>query len=428
VSSRKEEDMSGKKVFDANVKRFREIAEKMGLENEFPGQDLVARLTTPDLAVSFHLSLRMDDGSIKAFDGYRVQFNDDRGPYKGGVRFHPNVDYHEVAALALWMYLKTAVVGVPFGGAKGGIRVDYKSLSVGEKERLTKQYFQTLYHFIGPNRDIPAPDVNTGWREMAWGLDRMRKMSGKWEYPILTGKPLHLGGCPGREEATGRGCAIVTLACLEDLKIPPADATASVQGFGNVGQWMAIDMHTAGVKVLCVSDTSCALYNESGLDIPAVKEHKVKTGKLAGFGGDAEERPSDSIWDIPVTISAPSALENSIDEEVAGKLDAKIVAEGANGPTTEEADELLAKKGVKVLPDILANAGGVTVSYYEWVQNVQGELWTQEQVESKLRRRLVKAYEEIRDLSAAESITMREAAYRLAVERVANAMVERGVQ
>ncbi len=420
----------GQKLYEETVAFVKDIARKMRLEEQYPGHDLIRRMTTPDLSISFRISLRMDDGTIKAVPAYRVQYNDDRGPYKGGVRFHPQVDYYEVAALALWMYLKTAVVDIPFGGAKGGVRVDYNNLSPGEQERLTKQYFQTLYHFIGPNRDIPAPDVNTGPREMAWGLDRMRKMSGKWEYAILTGKPLYLGGCPGRIEATGRGCATVALQAMKDEGLEPEKCTASVQGFGNVGQWAAMDLHAAGVKVVCISDSHGALYNPSGLDVPALKAYKEATGTVKGFSSrsDAEEHPRDFIWDVPVTVLVPAALENAITGEVAEKLEVRIICEGANGPTTQEADDILKRKGTIVVPDILANAGGVTVSYYEWVQNVQGELWSQEEVECKLRNRLIGAYEEVRKIALREKTTLREAAYRTALDRVAHAMVVRGVQ
>ena len=414
--------------FETAVNMFKKTADEMDLEGCYPGRDLVARMTTPDMSISFRISLALDSGDIRALEAYRVQFNDDRGPYKGGVRFHPQVTLDEVKALAFWMYLKTAVVDVPFGGGKGGICVDYKTLSEAEKERLTKQFFQTLHPFIGINKDIPAPDVNTGAREMAWGLDRMRKLTGFWEYGILTGKPIELGGSLGRDSATGRGAIYVTEAYLAEHDIDPAASTAAVQGFGNGGQWAALDLAALGVKVLAVSDTSCCLYSESGLDVAAAVKHKTETGRLAGLPGEAEERPVDALWDIPVTVLVPAALENAITVDVARRIDARVIPEVANGPTTPEADDCLFDAGVTVIPDILANAGGVTVSYYEWVQNVQGETWTHEEVERRLKEKMVKAYRAIHDLSAEKSISMRSSAYRLAIDKVAKAMVRRGAQ
>lgn len=414
--------------FETAVRRFRSVAEGMGLESSHSGEDMVRRMTTPDMSLSFRLSLAMDSGEIRAFEAYRVQFNDDRGPYKGGVRFHPQVTLDEVKALAFWMYLKTAVVDIPFGGGKGGICVDYKPLSLAEKERLTKQFFQTLRPFIGVNTDIPAPDVNTGAREMAWGLDRMRKLAGYWEYGIVTGKPIELGGSLGRNSATGRGCIYVVAAYLAEHNIDPTRSTAAVQGFGNGGQWAAHDLARLGVKVLAISDTSCCIHNADGIDIPAAIAHKQAKGQLRGFDGRAEEKATDDLWDVPVTVLVPSALENVITLDVAKRTDARVIAEVANGPTVPDADDYLFERDTTVIPDILANAGGVTVSYYEWVQNVQGETWSQEVVEERLQKKIVKAYKEIHDLCRAEKVSLREAAYRIAIEKVANAMSRRGAQ
>lgn len=414
--------------FENAVTMFRKVAAGMDLEGRYPGKDLANRMTIPDRAVSFRISLARDDGTIQAFEAHRVQFNDDRGPYKGGVRFHPNVTLDEVKALAFWMYLKTAVVGLPFGGAKGGVTVDYKSLSELEKERLTKQFFQSLHPFIGPTTDIPAPDVNTGAREMAWGLDRLRKLTGHWEYATVTGKPIDLGGSLGRKEATGRGCVYVALAALEDLGVAPEDSTASVQGFGNGGQWASHDLAAAGVKVIAVCDTSGTVSNPDGLDIPALVEHKNATGKVKAFKGAKKEEPKEAIWGHKATVVVPAALEHAIDESVAKKLDARVVAELANGPCTPGGARVLEERDILALPDILANAGGVTVSYYEWVQNTQGEAWTQEAVEERLRRKMVGAYRQVRDLARSEKLSLRDAAYRLAIEKIAHAMVERGAQ
>jgi glutamate dehydrogenase/leucine dehydrogenase len=415
--------------FQTAVDMFRQVADTMKLEDKYPGQDIINRMTTPDMCITFRISLAMDNGGVKAVEGFRVQFNDDRGPYKGGVRFHPEVDLDEVKALAFWMYLKTAVVDIPFGGAKGGIRVDYKALANAEKERLTKKFFDVIYPFIGVNKDIPAPDVNTGPREMAWGLDRMRKRAGFWEYGILTGKPLTLGGSPGREQATGRGCIYVTEAYLKEHNIDPKKCTASVQGFGNGGQWAAHDLAKLGVKVIAVSDTTCCLYNEQGIDVESIIKFKNQTGKLKGFRGmNVEEKSTDYLWDVPVTIMIPAALENSITIEIAKRIKARVISEVANGPTTPDADRWLFEQGVSIIPDILANSGGVTVSYYEWVQNMQGETWTQEEVEERLKKKMVTAYKKIHDLSFEEKISMRSAAYRIAIDKVAKSLVARGAQ
>lgn len=415
--------------FQTAVDMFRQVADKMRLQEQYPGQDLINRMTTPDMCITFRISLALDNGDVKAFEGFRVQFNDDRGPYKGGVRFHPEVDLDEIKALAFWMYLKTAVVDLPFGGAKGGIRVDYKALSNAEKERLTKKFFDTIYPFIGVNKDIPAPDVNTGPREMAWGLDRMRKRAGFWEHGILTGKPLALGGSPGREEATGRGCIFVTEAYLKEHSIDPRQCTASVQGFGNGGQWAAHDLARLGVKVVAVSDTSCCLFSEQGIDVHAIINHKNRTGTLQGFRGKkVEEKATKHLWDIPVTILIPAALENSITIDIAKRIRARVIAEVANGPTTPDADQWLFEQGTSIIPDILANAGGVSVSYYEWVQNMQGETWTKEEVEERLRKKMVSAYQNIHDLSREKQISMRAAAYRIAIDKVAKSLVARGAQ
>jgi len=415
--------------FQIAVDMFTRVADQMKLEEQYPGQDITNRMTTPDVCISFRISLALDNGQVKAFEGFRVQFNDDRGPYKGGLRFHPDVDLNEVKALAFWMYLKTALVDIPFGGAKGGIRVDYKALSDSEKERLTKKFFDTLHPFIGVNKDIPAPDVNTGPREMAWGLDRMRRTTGFWKYGILTGKPLELGGSPGRDSATGRGCIYVTEAYLNEHGIDPRECTASVQGFGNGGQWAAHDLAALGVKVVAVSDTTCSLFSEDGIDIQAAIDHKKKTGKLLGFSGKGvKEGPTENVWDIPVTILIPSALENAITIDVARRIKARLIAEVANGPTTPDADRYLFEQGASIIPDILANAGGVTVSYYEWVQNVQGESWTGKTVDDKLKKKMVSAYRKIREISRESQVSMRTAAYKIAIDRVARALVARGAQ
>ncbi|MBA4386340.1 MAG: glutamate dehydrogenase [Verrucomicrobia bacterium] len=414
--------------FETAVSTFMRVARGMKLEQRYPNQDIINRMIIPDTCISFRISLALDRGEVKALEGYRVQFNDDRGPYKGGVRFHPQVTLDEVKALAFWMYLKTAVADIPYGGGKGGIRVDYKALTDREKERLTKKFFDILHPYIGVFKDIPAPDVNTGAREMAWGLDRIRKRTSEWQYGILTGKPIELGGSLGRDSATGRGCIYVVEAYLKQHGMNPTDCTASIQGFGNGGQWAAFDLDRMGVRVVAVSDTSCCLSSKDGLDVKAAIAHKVKKGTLKGFSRSVAERKTDQLWSIPATIVVPSALENSITLGVAKGLQTKLIAEVANGPTTPDADAYFARQKVPVIPDILANAGGVTVSYYEWVQNIQGEIWTREKVEQQMRGKLVSAFEHIHNICREEKIPMRESAYRLAIDRVSKAMISRGAQ
>ena len=367
--------------------------------------------------MTFRITLQMDDGSIRVVDAYRVQFNDDLGPYKGGLRFHPCVNLDEVTALAFWMYLKTAVVDIPFGGAKGGIAVDYKALSPAEQERLTKKFAIVLTNVVGEDTDIPAPDVNTGQREMAWMLDAWRMTSGEYHRGMVTGKPLNLGGSEGRQEATGRGCALVLLEAARDKGIDPREATAAVQGFGNVGQHAALELARHGTKVVAISDSGGGLRNPKGIDVPALAEHTRRTGWVSGFSG---AKPVDHLDVLcgPCDFLVPAALEDSITVQIASDVQAKIIAEGANGPTTQEAMEILDRRGIIVVPDILANAGGVTVSYFEWVQNRQQYYWTHEEVIDRMSQRLLYAYREIANRASDGSKSLRQAAYEIAIQRV----------
>ncbi len=414
-------------AFELAKQHFYRYAKPLDLEGRFPGCDILNHLTTPDRSIEFRLTLQRDDGSQQVCDGYRVQFNDDRGPYKGGIRFHPIVDLAEIKALAFWMYLKTAIVDIPFGGAKGGVAVDYKSLSLTEKERLTKRYALILLDDLGPDKDIPAPDVSTSEREMAWIMDTWRMIHGRYERAVVTGKPVSVGGSRGRREATGRGVVIAVTEAARDIGLDIAGATAAIQGFGNVGKAAAMQLHAQGAKVVAVSDVQCAIVNTGGLDIPALCEHCELGGVLAEFA-EAEQIPRDDLLTMEVDILIPAALENAITAGNAADIKARIIGEGANGPVTPEAVDILGGKDMVVIPDILANAGGVTVSYFEWVQNRQEFYWPEQRVNDELKRVMVAAYRQVADLAKSQEINLREAAYRIAIERVTEAALRRGVQ
>ena len=414
-------------VFDRAKALFLHYAEPLGLEQKHPGMALTDRLTTPDKSISFRLSLQKDDGSIEVFPAHRVQFNDDLGPYKGGLRFHPQVTLDEVKALAFWMYLKTAVVDIPFGGAKGGITVDYKKLSQPEKERLTKKFAMVLANDIGEDTDIPAPDVNTGPQEMAWMSHAWRMSSGRYRRGMVTGKPVALGGSLGRVEATGRGCAITLVEAARDDGIDPAGARLSMQGFGNAGQYAAIEMDRQGSRLVAVSDSRAAIANPDGIDVAALIRHKEETGCVADF---PYSHPIDhrEVLTCDCEFLIPAALEDAITAEIAHEVKAKLIAEAANGPTTQEAVHILYDRGVTVVPDVLANAGGVIVSYFEWVQNRHEYYWTHGEVIERMTDRLVSAYRQIAERAKAEDTSLRQAAYENAIERVVRVALERGAQ
>jgi len=399
----------------------------LDLEKKYPGLELHRRLVTPDKTITMRLSLQKDDGAIRVLDAFRVQFNDDLGPYKGGLRFHPNVTLDDIQALAFWMYIKTAVVDIPFGGGKGGIAVDYKNLSLAEKERLTKKFAIMLASDIGESTDVPAPDVNTGPREMAWMLHTWRMITGKYQRGMVTGKPLYLGGSQGRVEATGCGCAAMLLEAARDQGIDPQGAKLAVQGFGNAGRYTALELAKRGTKLIATSDSRAAVYNPAGLDVEALIEHKDRTGSVQGFRG-AKPIDLSEVLVAPCDFLVPAALEDSITAEVASKIQARLIAEAANGPTTQAAMEILFQRGVTVVPDVLANAGGVTVSYFEWVQNRQEYYWTREEVLKRMNMRMAKAYCQIAARAKDEKTSLRQAAYQCAIERVVHAALERGAQ
>ncbi len=404
------------------LKQLRQTADLLELE-----EDLYEFLAIPERELHVSIPVKMDDGSIKVFQGYRVQHNNARGPFKGGIRYHPNVTIDEVRALAMWMTWKTAVVDLPFGGAKGGIAVNPKELSEGEIERLTRRYTFAIAPIIGPYVDIPAPDVYTGPQHMAWILDTYSQLVGRFEPAIVTGKPVELGGSLGRKQATGRGTAIAAVEAAKALNIPIKNATVAVQGYGNVGFYAAAVINELyGAKVVAVSDSRGGIYNPDGLNPQKVLEHKRKTGSVVGFPG-AREITNEELLTLNVDILIPAALEGVITEKNANEVKAKVVAEGANGPTTPEADKILFEKGILVVPDILANAGGVTVSYFEWVQNLMRVQWTEEEVNMKLHDKIVKAFNEVYKVHKEKNVDMRTAAMMLAVQRVADAVRKRGL-
>jgi glutamate dehydrogenase/leucine dehydrogenase len=368
----------------------------------------------------------MDSGDSKVFTGFRVQHNEARGPFKGGIRYHPQVDLDEVKALAIWMSMKTAVVDIPYGGAKGGIICNPKEMSKHEIEHLTRRFTAEISLIIGPYRDVPAPDVNTNAQTMAWIMDTYSMSQGYAVPEVVTGKPIPVGGSLGRNEATSRGAVICVREAASVIGLDLKGATVAISGYGNVGYNAAWLMEELGAKVVAVSDSRGAIYNPEGLDAKKVNEHKQKTRSVKDYPGAKAIKQSD-IYELDVDILIPSALENEITAENAEKVKAKIISEGANGPTTPEADEILFKKGVFLVPDILANAGGVTVSYYEWLQNLTREYWTEEEVNAKLEKRIVTAFNDVHKISKEKKIHMRTAAYVLAVGRIAAAHELRGL-
>ncbi len=413
--------------FETAKQQFYKYTDKLQLDKQYPGQRITERLTEPDRSVEVRLSLKKDDGTVAICRGYRVQFNDDRGPYKGGLRFHPVVDLDEIKALAFWMYLKTAVADIPFGGAKGGISIDYESLTLAEQERLTKRFTTVMIDELGSERDIPAPDVNTSAREMAWIMDVWRMIHGRYQRGIVTGKPLTMGGSQGRVTATGRGVVYCIEQAAGGIRMDLTRSTAAVQGFGNVGASAARFLHELGVRVTTVSDVHGAVRDPRGLDIPALCRHTAEGGALKEFPG-SEQIARDMLFSEDVDILVPAALENAITADNAGSIKARLIAEGANGPTTLEAASVLEEKGVLVIPDILCNAGGATVSYFEWVQNRQEFYWSAETVDKELCSVMGRAYRDVSEQARQHDCCLREAAYRVAIDRVAEAAARRGVQ
>ena len=401
--------------------RFDEASARLGLDN---GLCKVLRLPSKEIIV--HIPVQLDDGRLEVFTGYRVQHSIARGPAKGGIRFAPDVTLDEVRALAAWMTWKCAVVNIPFGGGKGGVICDPSMLSPGELERITRRYTAELIDFLGPERDVPAPDMNTNEQTMAWVMDTYSMHLRHTVTAVVTGKPLDLGGSRGRTEATGRGCMIVSMEALKLFGVEPGSARVVVQGFGNVGGMAARLMHEMGFKIIAVIEVDGAIYNAAGIDIPKLMEHRRETGSITGFP-QSEPIGRDEAMFLDCEVLLPAAKENVITSKNAGRIRARILCEGANGPTSPVADEILADKGVFVIPDILANAGGVTVSYFEWVQDRQGFFWNENLVNTRLEELMVSNFSEVVAYANKHSVNNRIAAYMLAIDRVAFAIKLRGI-
>ncbi len=410
-----------KNVYEAAMENFDLAANALELH-----PDVREMIKYPERILEVNLPVRMDDGHIHRFEGYRVQHSTARGPAKGGIRYHPNVTLDEVKALATWMTWKCAVVNIPFGGGKGGVTCSPKDMSQGELERMTRRYTASILPIIGPERDIPAPDVYTNSQIMAWIMDTYSMTKG---YPIpgvVTGKPISLGGSLGRNEATGRGVFYTIQGACDHLELPLKEARVIVQGFGNAGSIAAQLLHSAGATVIAVNDSRGCVYNGTGLDVAKLIVHKEKTGNVLGFPAAEEIRPNELLA-LKCDILVPAALENAIDEENAVAVKAKIVAEAANGPVTPEGDKVLESKGIFVIPDILCNAGGVTVSYFEWVQDEQHLFWEAQDVYNRLERVMKTSFAEVLKIHLEHKVSVRTAANMLGIGRVAEATRLRGL-
>jgi len=402
-------------------RQFDLAADRLDLD---PGLRRVLREPRRELTV--HFPVKMDDGSVQVFTGYRVQHNLGRGPAKGGIRYHQDVTLDEVKALAMWMTWKCAVVSIPYGGGKGGVIVDPKKLSLKELEHLSRRFFTEIEVLIGPERDIPAPDVNTNAQVMSWFMDTYSMHVGYTVPGVVTGKPISLGGSEGRNEATARGCVYTIVEAANHVGLDLGTARVAVQGFGNAGSIAAKLMHDEGSTIVAVSDSAGGIRNADGLDIDRVIAWKREHGTVRGFPG-AQEISNAEVLETDCEILIPAALENQITASNAHRIRARILAEAANGPTTPEADEILTGNGVFLIPDILCNAGGVTVSYFEWVQDMQSFFWTEERINESLKEIMDRAFEAVHDMSERHEVDMRTAAYMVAVARVAEATTLRGL-
>jgi len=410
-----------KNPFEAMSERFDRAAKLLNLE-----EDLYAVMRVPSRELKVYIPVRMDTGHIQVFEGFRVQHNFARGPAKGGIRYAPDVSLDEVKALSAWMTWKCAVVNVPFGGGKGGIICDPHQMSQGELERMTRRYTAELIDFIGPDKDVPAPDMNTGEQTMAWIMDTYSMHSRHTVTSVVTGKPVALGGSLGRREATGRGVMFTVNEAIKRYNLTPEQTTVVVQGSGNVGGIGAELMHEKGYKVIAISDVGGGIYNKNGLDIPKVLEYHKANKTLEGYP-DAEPVDNKALLEIECDVLAPCATENQITSENADRIKCKILAEGANGPTTPKADKILHDKGIFVIPDILANAGGVTVSYFEWVQDRMGYFWSEAEVNARLEDKMVASFNELCHYATKHDVDTRTAAYMLAIDRVAYDTRMRGI-
>ncbi len=412
-------------LWDTVLAQLDEVAQRLRLDT-----GIHAILRHPERELTVAVPVVMDDGLVKVFTGYRIQHSSARGPCKGGIRYHPDVDLSEVRALAALMTWKCAVVNIPYGGAKGGVRCDPVQMSEDEVCRMTRRFTAMIMPIIGSKRDIPAPDVNTNAQTMAWIADTVSMLERKTVIDIVTGKPIPLGGSLGRKEATGRGAAIITAELLKRKRRRLSDTTVAVQGYGNVGSHAATIMDQMGCTIVAVSDVSGGLYNPHGLDIASINQHVTAHPKrlLEGYEAPGVEKiTNDELLVSDVDVLIPAALEHQIRADNAPYVQAKMIVEGANGPTTREADEILGDRGIVVVPDILANAGGVVVSYFEWVQDLQCFFWDEKEVNRNLRRIMVRSFKEVWDFSRKQGVSLRLGAYMLAVDRVAGAVQSRGI-
>ena len=410
-----------KNPFEAMSERFDRAAQLLGLD-----PDLYSVLRLPSREIKVYIPVMMDSGHIEVFEGYRVQHNFARGPAKGGIRYAPDVTLDEVKALSAWMTWKCAVVNVPFGGGKGGIICDPRQMSEGELERLTRRYTSSLIDFIGPDKDVPAPDMNTNEQTMAWIMDTYSMHARHTVNAVVTGKPVALGGSLGRREATGRGVLFTINEAIKRFDLVPKETSVVIQGAGNVGGIGAKLMHEKGYRVIGISDIFGGIYNRDGLDIPKVLDYLKTTKSLEGFP-DVEYITNEELLELECDVLVPCATENQITSENADRIKCKILAEGANGPTTPNADEILFEKGVFIIPDILANAGGVTVSYFEWVQDRMGYFWREDEVNQRLEEKMVDSFNELTVFSEKHQVDTRTAAYMMAIDRVAYHTKMRGI-
>jgi glutamate dehydrogenase/leucine dehydrogenase len=383
-------------------------------------------LKYPKRTLTVSVPVKMDDGEIKVFTGYRVQHTDARGPYKGGIRYYPEMNLDEVKALAMWMTWKCAVTDIPYGGAKGGVSCYPKEMSIGELERMTRRYTSMIFQFIGPYSDVPAPDVYTDSQTMAWIMDTYSQIKGYLVPEVVTGKPLHLGGSEGREEATSLGVVFCIKEAYKEKKIKLKGASVAIQGFGKVGWNVAKILHGEGCKITALSDSKGGIYNPDGINPNKVFEYKTQTGSVLSYS-NCKNITNEELLELNCDILIPAAIENQITRKNAGNIKAKLVAEAANGPTTSDGGKILNEKGIFVIPDILANAGGVTVSYFEWVQNLHREHWPKEEVNSKLRDKIINAYRDVNLMAKKREVDMRTSAIMLAVRRVADALKSLGI-
>jgi glutamate dehydrogenase (NAD(P)+) len=407
--------------WEAQAARFDIAAKKLGLD-----EGLIKVLRYPNRELIVHIPVSMDDGRLEVFTGFRVQHSIARGPAKGGVRYSPDVTLDEVRALASWMTWKCAVVNIPFGGAKGGIICDPHKMSPGELERMTRRYTAELVEFIGPEKDVPAPDMNTNEQVMAWMMDTYSMHMRQTVTAVVTGKPINIGGSRGRREATGRGIMITCDEAIKKFGLRPESTRVIVQGFGNVGSNAARLMHEAGYKIIGIIEVDCSLFNKNGIDIEALWKHREHTRTLAGFDG-AEKANAKELFETECDILIPAATENQITSRNAAHIKCRILAEGANGPTTAAADEILAQHGIFVIPDILCNAGGVTTSYFEWVQDRQGYFWKESVVNEQLSDIMISSFNDVVRYADTHKVHNRIAAYMLAIDRVAYTVRQRGI-